>query len=73
MDNKSKIKKLDSGVYEIRTPITHEEVITVNLDVLNEDIRTATEALGRRESELTSARARLTELQELKAKLIKEK
>jgi len=68
-----KIKKLDDNIYEIRKTVTNEEVTTVNIAVLNEDIRTATEALGRREGELASAQARLEELSALKTQLTKVK
>lgn len=67
------IKKLDGKVYEVRTQVTHEEVVTHNLDVLNENIRTAEEAVGRREGELASAIARRDELVALKEKLLKVK
>jgi hypothetical protein len=66
-----KITKLNPNIYEIRKTVTNEEVTTVNIDVLNEDIRTAIEALGRREGELASAQARVDELTALKTQLTK--
>lgn len=50
------LKKLEPNIVEARIPITREEVITINLEVLANEIIAAKEAVERRESELASAR-----------------
>ena len=68
-----KYKKLKTGHVEITTEVTRTETRTVKPEILNRDITSAEESVARRESELESAQANLTELKALKIKVDKAK
>lgn len=70
---KETLKKLDTGVVEIQQEVTRVETITVNPEVLDEDIRSAEFAVEQRISELASAENNLKHLKDLKIKISKAK
>lgn len=68
-----KINKLSDNIYEIRKQVVNEEVVTVNSEVLDNDIKSAQENVARKTSELNSAEAQLEHFMTLKQKLSKVK
>lgn len=67
------VKKLKDNIYEIKMPVVNHETITLNIDVIDNDLRAAEESVERRKSELASAEEYLTTLKSIKAKLLKAK
>jgi hypothetical protein len=66
---KETLKKLEGGVVEIQREVTNTETITVNPEVLDEDIRSAEAVVIQRESELASAQLNLQNLKDLSTKI----
>jgi hypothetical protein len=66
---KETLKRLEPNIVEIKREVTNFETITVNEDVLNEDIRSAEAVVLQRESELASAESNLETLRALKTKI----
>jgi len=66
---KETFKKLKTGIIEIQREVTNIETVTINPEVLDEDIRSAEYAVTQRESELASAQKNLQDLVDLKTKI----
>ena len=66
-------KKIRDNIVEVRKEVTNLDVFTVNLEVLERDIKAAKEAVDRRKSELASAEANLKNLEELQVNVKKAK
>lgn len=66
---KETFKKLNNGIVEIQQEVTRVETITINPEVLDEDIRSAEFVVTQRQSELAVAESNLQHLKDLRTKI----